>query len=80
MVIGVPVFAVIYSGVRQLSRNKLKKKGFPYKTKDYLEVGAIAEDGSINPIPPIEKKNDNKSIFTVIKESKAAKKKKDKKD
>ncbi|MBP1584760.1 MAG: AI-2E family transporter [Lachnospiraceae bacterium] len=80
MVIGVPVFAVIYSGVRQLSRNKLKKKGFPYKTKDYLEVGAIAEDGSIKPIPPIEKKNDNKSIFTVIKESKAAKKKKDKKD
>ena len=80
MVIGVPVFAVIYAGIRQLSRNKLKKKGYPYKTKDYLAVGTIAEDGSVIPIPPIEKKNNNRSIFTVIKESKAAKKNKEKKD
>ena len=80
MVIGVPVFAVIYAGIRQLSRNKLKKKGYPYKTKDYLVVGTIAEDGSVIPIPPIEKKNNNRSIFTVIKESKAAKKNKEKKD
>ena len=43
-------------------------------------VGTIAEDGSVIPIPPIEKKNNNRSIFTVIKESKAAKKNKEKKD
>ena len=76
MVIGVPVFAVIYSGVRQLSRNKLKKKGFPYKTKDYLTVGTIAEDGSVLPIPPFEKKIQNKTILHAIKESRASKKQK----
>lgn len=73
MVIGVPVFAVIFAGLRQISRNKLKNKGFPYKTKDYLVVGTLAEDGSILPIPPIEKKP-QKSMIQKIRESKASKK------
>ncbi|MCR4791952.1 MAG: AI-2E family transporter [Lachnospiraceae bacterium] len=79
MVIGVPVFAVIFAGVRQLSRNKLIRKGYPYKTSEYLEIGGIAEDGSPLPIPPMEKNQVNKSIFTIIKESRASKKK-EKKD
>lgn len=78
MVIGVPVFAVIYAGVRQLSRNKLKNKGYPYKTRDYLTIGGIAEDGSALPIPPVEKKPVNKSLFMKIKESRASKKPKKK--
>ncbi len=74
MVIGVPVFAVIYAGIKQISRNKLKKKGFPHKTRDFVEVGTIAEDGSVNPIPPIEKKNQNESFVAgVIKDIKARK-------
>ncbi len=72
MVIGVPVFAVIYAGVKQISRNKLKKKGYPYKTKDYVDVGTIAEDGSINPIPPVEKKHQDESfVASLIKSAKA---------
>ncbi len=72
MVIGVPVFAVIFAGVRQISRNKLKNKGYPHKTKDYFDVGTIAEDGSVLPIPPIEKKP-QKSMIQIIKESRATK-------
>ena len=74
MVIGVPVFAVIYAGCRQLGRNRLKKKGYPYKTGEYLEVGTINEDGSVNPIPPVEKPKQKESFFLS-----AFKKKKDKK-
>jgi hypothetical protein len=77
MVIGVPVFAVIYAGIKQFSRTRLKKKGFPYHTKDYLEVGTIAEDGSINPIPPVEKHTHNNSlIIETIKKRKEKKTKK----
>ena len=63
MVIGVPVFAVIYAGIKQFSRIRLKKKGYPYHTKDYLEVGTIAEDGSVIPIPPLEKHVQNSSFI-----------------
>lgn len=78
MVIGVPVFAVIYAGIRQFGRNKLKKKGYPYRTRDYLEVGTLNEDGTVNPIPPVEKKyKDDSLVISLIKdirEKKAEKK------
>ena len=66
MVIGVPVFAVIYAGLRQFGRNRLKKKGFPYRTSDYINVGTINEDGSVNPIPPIEKRPEKKAFVSTI--------------
>ena len=52
----------------------LVKKGYPYKTGEYLEVGTINEDGSVNPIPPVEKPKQKESFFLS-----AFKKKKDKK-
>jgi predicted PurR-regulated permease PerM len=66
MVIGVPVFAVIYAGLRQFGRNRLKKKGFPYRTSDYYDVGTINEDGSVNPIPPVEKKPEKKAFISSV--------------
>lgn len=66
MVIGVPVFAVIYAGLRQLGRNRLKAKGYPYRTSDYIDVGTINEDGSVNPIPPIEKKPKKKGFIASV--------------
>ena len=77
MVIGVPVFAVLYAGFRQFNRNRLKKKGFPYKTNEYLTVGTINEDGSINPIPPIEKRPQKEGVISsLINRSKNKKEKK----
>ena len=66
MVIGVPVFAVIYAGLRQFGRNRLKKKGFPYRTSDYYDVGTINEDGSVNPIPPVEKRPEKKAFISSV--------------
>ena len=66
MIIGVPVFAVIYAGLRQFGRTRLKKKGFPYKTSEYIDVGTINEDGSVNPIPPIEKKPEKKAFISTV--------------
>ena len=38
MIIGVPAFAVIYSLVRALVEKRLKKKGMPLSTKDYMRM------------------------------------------
>ena len=77
MVIGVPVFAVLYAGFRQFNRNRLKKKGFPYKTNEYLTVGTINEDGTVNPIPPFEKRPQKEGFITsLIKRSKNKQEKK----
>ncbi|MBR0303780.1 MAG: AI-2E family transporter [Clostridia bacterium] len=35
MILGVPTFAVIYSLTRQMSENKLRRRGAPYKTDTY---------------------------------------------
>ncbi len=36
LIIGVPVFAIFYSLVKDMVENRLKKKDLPYKTKDYM--------------------------------------------
>ncbi len=66
MVVGVPVFAVIYAGLKQLGRNRLKQKGYPYRTRDYIDLGSINEDGSINPIPPMEKRPEKKAFISTV--------------
>ena len=38
MIIGVPAFAVIYSLIRALVEKRLKKKGMPLSTKDYMRM------------------------------------------
>lgn len=38
MVIGVPLFAVIYAGVRLLSERRLREKGLPVETQEYEEM------------------------------------------
>ncbi len=66
MVVGVPVFAVIYAGLKQLGRNRLKQKGYPYRTRDYIDLGSINEDGSVNPIPPMEKRPEKKAFISTV--------------
>ena len=44
MAIGVPVFAVLYAGIRSLIHLSLKKKGLSYQTKDYLNLKSIDDD------------------------------------
>ncbi len=37
MLLGVPAFAVIYSLIREISENRLKRRGAPHYTESYLE-------------------------------------------
>ena len=37
LIIGVPVFAILYSIVKDIVENRLKKKELPYETKDYMQ-------------------------------------------
>lgn len=45
MFIGVPIFAVIYAGIRALVNTSLKKKHMPYETKIYEKLDYVDEEG-----------------------------------
>lgn len=47
MIIGVPLFAVIYSGIRANTHRLLKHKNLPIATECYLNIGSINKDGHI---------------------------------
>ncbi len=44
MVVGVPIFAVFYAGVKALVNRFLARKGLPTSTAPYLTVGSIDDD------------------------------------
>ena len=37
MIIGVPLFAIIYSIIKDITESKLRKKGLPTETSDYMK-------------------------------------------
>lgn len=45
MIIGVPIFAVIYAAIKSLVNTALKKKNMPHETKAYITVGSIDDTG-----------------------------------
>ena len=45
MFIGVPIFAVIYAGIKSIVNTALKKKNLPCDTQAYVNVGSIDEEG-----------------------------------
>ena len=45
MIVGVPIFAIIYAAVKSLVNSALRKKDLPEETEPYLKVGSIDEDG-----------------------------------
>lgn len=57
MLIGVPVFAVIYHELRRLIHSMLKKKKLQTSTDYYIRINAIDDDGL--PVYPEEKEADN---------------------
>lgn len=52
MAVGVPVFAVLYAGVRAFVDNTLKKKGLSTSTVDYLNLSEIRDNEFIELPPP----------------------------
>lgn len=45
MIIGVPLFAVIYAGIRSFIRQRLIKRGLPTETKLYVDLGYFDKNG-----------------------------------
>ena len=74
MLLGVPVFAVIYTGVSSFIRAKLKEKGLKDNTKQYVHVDYINEDGEYVRLPKEDIKGvisgkDFKAFFTHKKKA-----------
>ncbi len=45
MVIGVPVTAVIFAGIENITAGRLKKKNLPVEPENYYEVGSVSPEG-----------------------------------
>lgn len=64
MIIGVPVFAVIYAGIKASTNRRLEDRGLPVDTESYLKVGSIENNKEFVPYAPAsrrEKKEQKKS-------------------
>lgn len=62
MVVGVPIFAVLYAGVKSLVNRTLHKKNLPTELNPYMTVGQIEESMAFTEyVPPVKKKAVNKT-------------------
>lgn len=62
MVVGVPIFAVFYAGVRSMVNRQLQKKSLPTELSPYMTVGQIEESMAFTEyVPPVKKKAKNRS-------------------
>lgn len=55
MIVGVPVFAVIYAAVKSIVNYALQKRGMPQNTAMYMDVGSVDEDGFHQYVPESKK-------------------------
>lgn len=52
MLLGVPLFASFYYLMREFVNSRLHRKNLPVATKEYVQVAAIDEAGTISYLPP----------------------------
>lgn len=69
MIIGVPLFAVLYAFIRRHTNKMLEKRGLPTQTEQYLNVDYIEESAFI----PRDMANNQKSFFRLGKHRKQKK-------
>ena len=72
MVVGVPIFAVLYAGFKALVNRNLAKKALPTETQPYMMVGSITEENNFVEYVPVKKKKKTneqaKNIQETLKE------------
>lgn len=62
MIVGVPIFAVFYAGVKSLVNRVLHKKSLPTDLAPYMTVGRIEESMTFTEyVPPVKKKSSGKT-------------------
>ncbi len=54
MIVGVPLFAVIYSAIKAMIKSNLDDKQLPKHTEDYIKVDYVDENNKFMQIPPEE--------------------------
>lgn len=66
MILGVPVFAIIYTAIKAYIRYRLRQKNLPFETDIYLNVGSIENNEMKEYIPqkysPLKKKKKEESV------------------
>lgn len=61
MVVGVPIFAVFYAGVKAIVNRQLAKKNFPTESQPYMTVGQVDESMTFTEyVPPVKVKKKKK--------------------
>lgn len=60
MLVGVPVFAVIYAAIKSIVNATLKKKNMPLDTYTYINIAAIKDNTIYEYIPDYKLKRDEK--------------------
>lgn len=72
MVVGVPIFAVLYAGVKSVINRLLRKKELPTDLQPYMTVGEIDEKKSFTKYVPVKKKKRREeSINYEVSDSKS---------
>lgn len=72
MIVGVPIFAVIYAAAKSLVNTALVKKNMPRDTSAYLTVGSVDEEGFHEYVPDFKKNiEEQKIVRTQKKQDKA---------
>lgn len=56
MIVGVPIFAVMYAAIKSLVNTSLERKEMPQDTERYMNVGSVDEEGFHEYIPDYRKK------------------------
>ena len=51
MIVGVPIFAVLFAAIKALVNSSLRKKKMPEETSYYLNVGSVDEEGFHDYVP-----------------------------
>ena len=71
MVVGVPLFAVIYASIKSIVNASLRKKDMPQDTKDYINLAYVDDAGYHEYIPEYKlKKLKKKAVSHEVKKEK----------
>ncbi len=67
MVVGVPIFAVIYAGIKSVVNRLLHKKDLPIEIQPYMTVGQIDESMVFTEyVPPVKERKKSRSVFAKL--------------
>lgn len=71
MAIGVPVFAVIYAGIKALVNQQLVKRGYSTNTQDYMFLSEIKDNHFVELPPPKQKERKGREKVSNPEEKEA---------